>query len=108
VLHATFSAEGIEIGLAPALSSPESTERLRAALTDARDLQATVAALTTAGWEVSAGGWPRVSRMLPWEPWIGEPGLSTEIADRFRELLPVFDAVRLHPDRVAGPGSHGR
>jgi hypothetical protein len=101
VLHATFSAGGIELGLEPAAGSAQSTRRLRAALTDP-GLAPAVLALATSGWDVSADGWPHVVRRLRWEPWIDEPGFARELADRFRELLPVFDEVRAHSDPVLG------
>jgi hypothetical protein len=101
VLHATFSAQGIELGLEPAPGSADSTRRVRAALSDP-GLAADVSGLSASGWDVSADGWPRVCRRLRWEPWIDEPGLAHEVADRFRELLPLFDEVRAHSDRVQG------
>ncbi|MGQ0722631.1 MAG: hypothetical protein ACT4PE_13830 [Candidatus Eiseniibacteriota bacterium] len=101
VLHATFEAAGIELGLEPAAGSADSTRRLRAALS-APGLAPAVLTLSVAGWEVTTDGWPRVSRRLRWEPWIDEPGFAPELADRFRELLPVFDEVRIHPHAAVG------
>ena len=36
----------------------------------------------------------RVSLMLSWDDWVDEPSLAGEIADRLREVLPLFDAMR--------------
>lgn len=52
-----------------------------------------------------AAGTIRVSRRIPWEPWIDEPALLQELADDFRALLPVFDRMRGVAGRpVAVPG----
>lgn len=36
----------------------------------------------------------RITRVLDWEEWLDEPGLAVEVADRFRELLPLMELMR--------------
>ena len=103
------------VGL-PDASVRESKERVQAALADPGgwELRRAAAALLTGGWKVSGvarqepapeklpeglGAWEkeralRVTRNFAWESWIDEPAFAREVADRFRELLPVFDAMR--------------
>ena len=40
----------------------------------------------------------RVARIEPWDAWVGEPGFSVELADRFRELLPLFERMCREPE----------
>ncbi|MFN8177159.1 MAG: hypothetical protein U0167_04495 [bacterium] len=116
LLYADLGAAGIDVGAASAGADPEATARVRRALLQTSDdsLRATCAALLAGGWQVLGEPLPdaedgslpddlrpwlvrrdlRVQRLLPWDAWIDDPELAGEIADRFRELLPLFDAMR--------------
>jgi hypothetical protein len=116
LLYADLGAAGLEVGVASAGADPEATARVRRALLQTSDdsLRATCAALLARGWRVLGERLPdaedgslpddlrpwlvrrdlRVQRLLPWDAWIDDPELGGEIADRFRELLPLFDAMR--------------
>jgi hypothetical protein len=94
VLHTTFTADGIEVGLS-------------AGGRDAPVSAADRAALESAGWTVRSDEGVEVSRRLPWDEWLDDPDLGRELADRFRELLPLFDELRRSPSvarRDAAPG----
>jgi hypothetical protein len=87
LLFANFSAGDIEIGLSAAGSAP--------AIDSDDEGRADVVRLLTAGWTVedeSPAGL-RVTRRAAWGDWLGEPGFATELADRFRELLPLFERM---------------
>jgi hypothetical protein len=118
LLFVTFAGRAIEVGLDAAGADPGASARVRDALLDAEEEpRADAARLLGSGWKVAgppagagpppdAGGLPedlhpwfgpgplRVSRQLAWEPWLQEPGFALEIADRFRELLPLFETMR--------------
>jgi hypothetical protein len=79
LLYVTFTADHLEVGaVGPGVSS-ETAESLLP---------------RGASWDLQSGSETRVSRRIPWEPWLDEPGLLQEIADDFRSLLPVFDRMR--------------
>ena len=87
-LFATFGAPGIDVGLsAESIAAPGPS---------------CLAALTCAGWETSRESGLRVERRLTWEAWLDDPAFSRELADRFRELLPLFDELRRPVRRAAG------
>jgi hypothetical protein len=116
LLYVDLGAAGLDVGAASAGADPEGTARVRRSLLQAADgsLRATCAALLAGGWRVSGEPLPdagdgsvpddlrpwlrrrdlRVHRFLPWDAWTDEPELADEIADRFRELLPLFDVLR--------------
>lgn len=116
LLYADLGAQGVEVGAASAGGDPDATARVRRSVLQSSDgsLRGVCAGLLVRGWRVSgeplpdAGdgsvpedlrGWLRrrdlrVHLLLPWDGWIDEPGLAGEIADRFRELLPLFDVMR--------------
>ncbi len=92
VLEAVFGVTGIEV----ALSFPESVET------------ALLAAVPEGYEECVAPSGTRVATTLEWEAWIDEPGLAPELADRFRELLPLLGQVRpagLDDDPVRSDGA---
>lgn len=109
LLYANFSSRGIEIGLAAEGGDPGATHGLGRSLASDEGMRATAAALLAGGWTVTGEepapgatdrpedlrpwAWERglrVTRREPWEPWIREPAFADELADRLRELLPVF------------------
>lgn len=113
-LFVELHARGLELGLAG--GDREATARIRRSLLGEADgaLRATCAALLSSGWTPSGealadgddGSLPddlrpwlrrrglRVTRTLSWEASIGNASLAVEIADRFRDLLPLLDAMR--------------
>jgi hypothetical protein len=117
------TARGMEVGLAAAGGDPEATARVRRALLGRTDptLRETCVRLSAAGWrtsgeplaDLSDGSLPeslrpwlvrrglRVWRDLPWADWLGEPGLAGEIADRWREILPLFEVMRTPEETTA-------
>jgi hypothetical protein len=122
-LFAALSTEAIEIGVGSAGGDPDATSRVREALMRPESTTAREGVrLLSSGWEIRGetyeGEIPanlpaalrewlrerdlRVSRTLRWEDWFHEPGLTVEIAERFRELLPVFDVMR----DAAAPSRH--
>lgn len=129
LLYADLGADGVEVGAASAGADPQATARVRRSLLQGFDgsLRASCAALLAHGWQVSGETLPdagdgsvpedlrawlrgrdlRVHRVLPWDTWIDSPDLALEVADRFRELLPIFDVMRApvsverHPVRSA-------
>jgi uncharacterized protein (DUF2461 family) len=123
---AALSSEAIELGANSAGGDPEATARVREALLREGAAAREAVRLLSSGWEI--GGEPyegeapadlpaalrewlrkrdlRISRTLRWENWFQEPGLAIEIAERFRELLPLFDVMRdATPSRQAPSGS---
>lgn len=116
LLFVDFRASGIDVGLEAGGADPAATARVRRALVMPGDsgLRSMCAALVAVGWRVDGERLPdgedgslpadlrpwlrhrelRVRRPLAWEDWQDEPGLAVEIADRFRELLPLLDAMR--------------
>ncbi|NNE43042.1 MAG: hypothetical protein HKN12_02440 [Gemmatimonadetes bacterium] len=92
VLHATFHARGIEVGLEG--GADLTVERFRERLGHVAGVTETVDALARDGWILAFGDGLRTSRILPWEDWIDEPGFLDELIDHFRQLLPLFDAIR--------------
>lgn len=125
VLFADFSTHGLEAGVAAAGGDPDATLRVVREVLDPRGdgLRQEALALPARGWSIAGRPsedrdpadlpaelrpWSlrnglRISRHLPWEAWIDEPGLVTELADRFRELLPFFDVMRRSPAPSAAP-----
>lgn len=125
VFFADFSARGIDAGMAAAGGDPDATIRVVDALLHpgSEELRQVALALPARGWVISGrpaehpdpASFPtelrpwvlrsglRIHRHLPWEAWIDEPGLVTELADRFRELLPFFDRMRHAPAPSAPP-----
>jgi hypothetical protein len=111
LLYADFSAPGIEIGLAAAGGDPAATSRVRRSIASDDGLRGIAADLLAAGWVVSgeapaadAGSlaadlrpwaWEslRVTRVEPWSEWVEEPAFTSELAARFRELLPLFERM---------------
>jgi len=88
LLYVTFTADHLEVGAVGPRLDPAGVERLLP-----RD----------GTWSADHDDETRVSRRLPWEPWLDEPALLQEIADDFRSLLPVFDRMRgAVPAAVAG------
>lgn len=112
-----FSGRDIEIALDAAGADPAASRQVREALLEpSEDARVEAATLVARGWTVTGpdagldgehGDLPdgirpwfahsplRVSRRLAWEPWLGEPGFVLEVADRFRELLPLFERMRV-------------
>ena len=110
------TARGMEVGVAAAGGDPEATARVRRALLGRTDpsLRESCARLLAAGWhtrgaplsDLGDGSLPealrpwlvrrglRVWMDLSWTDWLGEPGLAAEVADRWREVLPLFDVMR--------------
>ena len=117
--------DGVEIGVVDPDPWTQGTARLRRALLPDRALREHVSALPASGWTVHGipladaddGAVPedlrpwmlrddlRVSLALPWEEWTAEPGLTDEIVDRLREVLPLFDAMRRDSSVGAGAGT---
>ncbi|MCA9753815.1 MAG: hypothetical protein KC591_16580 [Gemmatimonadetes bacterium] len=113
-IFVNVTSEGIEIGAVDQDPRGSGAGRLRSALLPHRPLRAHVAGLAASGWRISGTPLPdagdgavpddlrawmigsqlRVSLLLDWADWTGEPGLVDEIADRLREIVPVFDAMR--------------
>ena len=112
LLFANFSSRGIEIGLGAEGGDPGATLRLRRSLASDAGTRAAAASLLAGGWTVTGDdpapdaadgpadlrpwAWEnglRVTRRESWEPWIREPGFADELADRLRELLPVFERM---------------
>ncbi len=115
-LYATFSRSGIEVGLAAAGGDPEATRRLTDALREEKgsEIRGRADDLLARGWvaegetadadrgdardgDIRPWAWERglrVYRTLDWNRWIDEPGFVVELADLFRELLPLFDRMR--------------
>jgi hypothetical protein len=124
LLFVELGCRAIEIGLREAEEEAGGTGRLRRALLAERPLRSHAVALPASGWRVEGvpltdagdgavpdelrpwmlGGGFRASLALPWEDWADEPALVDEIADRLREVLPLFDAMR-GADPVVTPGS---
>jgi hypothetical protein len=116
LLYADLGAASIEVGCASAGADPDATARVRRTILQSADgaLRAACAGLLARGWRVQGESLPdaqdgslpedlrswlvrrdlRVSRLLPWESWTDDPELAGEIADRFLELLPLFDVMR--------------
>jgi hypothetical protein len=127
LLFVTFSGPAIELGLDAAGGDPAASVRVRDALLGPEEEpRADAAALLCAGWTVegAAAGLEelpedlrpwfapvplRVSRRLAWEPWLHEPAFALEVADRFRDLLPLFERMRApHPAASVANGNPRR
>lgn len=92
VLHATFHARGIEVGLEGGRDL--TPERFRSRMTDAPAVYDLVDSLAAGEWILAFGDGLRTSQILSWEDWTDEPGFVDELSDLFRQLLPLFDAIR--------------
>jgi hypothetical protein len=114
LLQVTFTGEAVRIGL-------EADDRgcvagLRRALLGADEGPRRIAAtLLGRGWTLGGPRSPdaedgaippdirpwlrreplHVTRSFAWEPWLEEPAFVDEVADGFRELLPLFQLLRL-------------
>ncbi len=111
LLSVTFTAEAIRLSLSARepeplaafrdlLLGPDEAPRADAATLLSRGWSIECADATTAdslspGLEPWCGSGPlEVDRLLAWEPWLEEPAFVDEVADRFREALPVFRHLR--------------
>lgn len=127
-LFVDAGAFGLRVGVATGGGDPEATARVRRALLGRDDpsLRESCARLLGAGWRVGGAALPdaadgslpdavrpwlvrrglRAHRLVEWTGWIGEPALAQEIADLWRDVLPVLDVMRT-PD-AAAPRAVGR
>lgn len=131
-LHVRLDAAGLHAGVTATAGDPEATARVRRALLGTSDasLRETCVRLLSAGWrprgvplpDADDGSLPEAlrpwlvrrglhaERDLPWAGRLLEPALAEEIADLWREVLPLLDAMGA-PDTApaarAGPPRTG-
>jgi hypothetical protein len=103
LLHATFHSRGIEVGVEA--HGEREAERFRILLAGSPELERSIAELAAHGWSLSFRDGVRASRILDWQDG-QEPAFAAEVADHFRALLPLFDALRQagHPLPAAAEG----
>jgi hypothetical protein len=83
VLSVTFRGSAIEVALDGGSA--------RSAAGEGPTVPDEELALAARGWRVAPSG--RVSRELAWDPRLDDPELVSEVADLFRELMPLFRAL---------------
>ena len=113
LLSVTFTAEAIRLSLSAREPGPLAAFR-DLLLGPDEEPRADAATLLSRGWSIESAGasataadslpadlapWCgsgplEVHRLLAWEPWLEEPAFADEVADRFREAMPVFRHLR--------------